>query len=244
MPPALVRRVLESASPDVVLIGGQALAYWMGYYDVHTPGRAPPAVTHGVDFFARDAGNIAPLRAFAQAIGGQFRLAIEVARKYLEERIDGIEQAPALGDGARNRESLDVIRDVVAYSAEDAARKNAQRYGIFLADAIPAWRIRSTAFWERRWPHLRERNVARPRAGVRTRGGARRIKPDAPATSPSARSTPGRVVRVGTSRTARPSEAPLRFIGGAAADELAHARSSGSRIRGHWRDGNPCFGRA
>ena len=38
-----------------------------------------------------------------------------------------------------------------------AAKKNAQRHGICLADAIPAWRIASTAFWEHQWPHLRTR---------------------------------------------------------------------------------------
>lgn len=31
MPPELVQRVLARASLDVMLIGGQALAYWMGF---------------------------------------------------------------------------------------------------------------------------------------------------------------------------------------------------------------------
>ena len=64
---------------------------------------------------------------------------------------------PTPADREHERQVLDAIHDVVAYSAENAARKNVQRYGIFLADAIPAWRIGSAVFWERQWSHLRER---------------------------------------------------------------------------------------
>lgn len=245
MSPELILRVLEHATPDVVLIGGQALAYWMGHYDIRAKGGTTQAISRDVDFFTRNPANPEPLRQFAEAIGGraevtdarvlsalvgsavapagggrvynvdllhnviglkresveknavivlvpgtrvelrvmhpldvlqsrnanlhglaekqdeagrlQLQLAIEVARAFLDEQLTTIEQDTAASDHTRHRAVLDVIRSVNRYSTEDAARKNAERYGIFLADAIPAWRIRSAAFWGKQWPHLRKR---------------------------------------------------------------------------------------
>jgi hypothetical protein len=245
MPLAMVRRVFESASPDLVLVGGQALAFWAGYYDVPEPDGLGPAISRDVDFFTADAANSAPLRAFARAIGGrsiiqemeavtalvgsavatagdgctynvdlvhqvvgldraeidehaievpladsdarfrvlhpvhvlqsrnanlhklvskqneigckQFALAIAVARAYLQDRIDAISGLHGLGERQRERASLSAIRRVLEYAGDDAARKNAERYGLHLADAIPAWCITAPAFWEQQWPHLRQR---------------------------------------------------------------------------------------
>lgn len=245
MPADMIRRVLDSATPDVVLVGGQALAYWMAVFGIHQPDGVEPAISRDVDFFAIDAANVAPLTRFARAIGGrrhlerieslpvligsaiapadddriynvdliqqvvgidradvekhavevrlpgengtlrvlhpvhvlqsrnanlhklpekqdaigslQYRLAIDVARAYLGRRIDAIRVRPDLDADARERAVFDAIRRVVAYASEDAAKKNAERYGIHLADAIPAWRIESPAFWEKQWPHLRQR---------------------------------------------------------------------------------------
>jgi len=245
MPPAMVRRVFECATPDLILVGGQALAFWAGHYDVPEPDDLGPAVSRDVDFFTSDAANSAPLRAFARVIGGrsivqemeaitalvgsavapaedggtynvdllhqvigldraeieahavevpladstarirvmhpvhvlqsrsanlhklaskqneigckQLALAISVARAYLEDRIAAIEGLHGLGERQRERKVLSAISRVLDYTAGDAARKNAMRYGLHLADAIPAWRIDSPAFWEQQWPHLRER---------------------------------------------------------------------------------------
>lgn len=244
MPAAMVRRVLESAPGDVVLVGGQALAYWMAWYGIGHPDWNTPAISRDVDFFTPDASNVAPLSALAQAIGGrahfqrkealtalvgsatapaeadrfynvdlihsvvglkreqvdanainvdlpggralrvmhpldvlrsrsanlhslsekrdeagrqQLRLAIAMARAYLEDRIDSLPGPKDLSEQERERKILKLLRPIVDASSEDAALKNAERYGIFLADALPAWRIRSAAFWDRQWPHLRER---------------------------------------------------------------------------------------
>ncbi len=244
MPAELVLRVLASAGEDVVLIGGQALAFWMDRYGIHQPGDLP-AVSRDVDFFTRDAANSAPLQAFARAIRGQakvlppeaitaligsaiaqagddriynvdllhtvvglsrdeiernavsakmrgvdhairvmhplhvlqsrnanlhelkdkqnelgrlqFRLAIEVARRFLELEVDRIEAATGASEAARERAIFDIFAAVDEYSADSAAKKNAERYGIFLADAIPAWRITSPAFWSKQWQFLRAR---------------------------------------------------------------------------------------
>ena len=245
MPPDMLRRVLESAPADVVLIGGQALAFWIGYYDIPEPDDIGPAISRDVDFFTCDAANSKPLASFARAIGGraivqppesitalvgsaiapadddglynvdllhqvvgldraeiqahavevrlpgsttsirvmhpvhvlqsrnanlhalpskqdeiggkQFALAIAAARAYLERRIDEIEGRKNVSERERQRAVLAAIRRVAEYSEEDAARKNAERYGLHLADAIPAWRIRVPAFWDKQWPHLRQR---------------------------------------------------------------------------------------
>jgi hypothetical protein len=245
MPADLVQRVLASAPSDVVLIGGQALAYWMGFYAIHAHRNTTQAISRDVDFLTTDAANVDPLAHFARAIRGraevhdsrglsaligsaiapagegriynvdllrdviglkrdhvaanavrvtvpgtgsmlrvmhpidvlqsrnvnlhtlpekqdeagqlQLQLAIEVARKYLEQEIEAIKQHSGLTDGTRQRAIFDVIGAVTEYSTEDAARKNAERHGIFLADAIPAWCMESDLFWEKQWPHLRAR---------------------------------------------------------------------------------------
>ena len=244
MPAELVLRVLASAGPDVVLVGGQALAFWMDRFGVRQPGGLP-AVSRDVDFFTRDAANSAPLHAFAEAIRGQarvlppeaitaligsaiapagddlvynvdllhavvglsrdeiernavlakvtgvhhpvrimhplhvlqsrnanlhqlrekrddlgrlqFGLAIEVARRFLELEIDRIDGEHAHSNAARERAVLNLVRVVSDYSAEAPAKKNAERHGLFLADAIPASRITSPAFWARQWPRLSAR---------------------------------------------------------------------------------------
>ena len=243
MPPDLVARVLASATDDVVLVGGQALAFWMERFGIRDPGDRP-AVSRDVDFFTPNPANVAPLHRFARAIHGeariqperaltaligsavapadedrvynvdllhaviglerealmdnamavttregvhfrvmhpldllqsrninlhklrdkqdalgrlQFRLAIEVARAQLELDIDAIGRDPSTPERERERAVFDTIAAVDEYSAEDAARKNAERYGIHLADAIPAWRISSPMFWSKQWQFLRAR---------------------------------------------------------------------------------------
>jgi len=248
MPPEMVGRVLATAPDDVVLIGGQALAYWMDYYGIHDRQGLAPAVSRDVDFFTANAANGESLNGFADAIGGkaelrsihalspligsaiapasegrvynvdllhdvvglnrevlvanavrvelpyggkqlhvlhpldvlvsrnmnlhklqdkqddvgraQFTLAIAVAREYLSRGIDALHDATDLSEVERQREIFDLIRVVSEYSTEDAAKKNAERYGIHLADAIPAWRISADVFCQHQWPHLRARMSA------------------------------------------------------------------------------------
>lgn len=233
MPPELVARVLESASKDLVLVGGQALAFWMDYFDVPPPTMTEPAITRDVDFFTPDPANTAPLRAFANAIHGrpdirdiralspligsavanagdgrlyivdllhdvvgvdreqvdakavpveiagalirvmhpldvlqsrsanlhqlaekqndqgrlQLRLAIEVARAFLSDQMK---------DTAEWDDYADLVHDLGNLARSDAARKNAARHGLHVADALPAWLIDLEVFRDRQWPHLRQ----------------------------------------------------------------------------------------
>ena len=242
MPADMVRRVLEAAPASVILVGGQALAYWIDYYRIPLADGEAPAITRDVDFFTPNAAHSSPLKLFARAIGGkahvlepravtaligsaiaaagdeqvynvdllhtlvglerehvdrhavdvdlpggqtlrvmhpldvlksrnanlhvlrakrtaagrrQLQLAIDVARAYLEDRIT------AVGDhtDARDRERavLKLLAPVISYAGDDAARKNMERYGIYLGDAIPAWLVTSASFWKHQWPHLRTR---------------------------------------------------------------------------------------
>jgi hypothetical protein len=57
---------LRALSPDLVLVGGQALAFWARYYDVQPPAELVPYVTLDLDFL----GDAADARAFASALPG------------------------------------------------------------------------------------------------------------------------------------------------------------------------------
>jgi len=236
-PPDLVDRVLRCAGDDVVLVGGQALAFWMDRFGI-AHGTRQPAISRDVDFFTRSGANTAPLHRFAKAIRGrahlvnihslsaligsaiapaegdlvynvdllhsvigldrdeldanamevrlrdgasfrvmhpldvlqsrnanlhrlrekqdllgqqQFRLGIEVARAWLEAEIDVVEADDSLTNEQRERAIFDVIAPVAEYSTAESAKKNAARYGIHLADALPAWRITSPGFWSKQW---------------------------------------------------------------------------------------------
>lgn len=70
-PPETVERLLHAAGGDLVLVGGQALAFWVDYYGLSPQELSVPAISNDVDFLAQSAGNKDPVRRFAQAIGGQ-----------------------------------------------------------------------------------------------------------------------------------------------------------------------------
>lgn len=70
-PPETVERLLQAAGGDLVLVGGQALAFWVDYYGVSPHESGVPAISNDVDFLAQSAGDKDPVRRFAQAIGGQ-----------------------------------------------------------------------------------------------------------------------------------------------------------------------------
>lgn len=243
IPVALAKRVLESAPPSVVLVGGQSLSFWLDVYGISWDATLLPTITRDMDFFISDPADFSPLPAFAAALSGSFHLrnkralsaligsatvsagqnrfytvdlihkvvglksaqlvdnamefdldekghvirvlhpvdllisrcanlhllqekqndvgmqqlelAIAVAREFLTESILAIPQGePA---ATRHRRLFDAIRPIIRYSRNSAAIANSVRYGIFVADAIPAWLIDAPLFWEHQWPHLRKR---------------------------------------------------------------------------------------
>ncbi|WP_077038032.1 hypothetical protein [Pelomonas sp. KK5] len=71
-PPALVNRLLEAAGEEPVLVGGQALSFWMNHYGIDLPDDLP-AVTLDTDFFTPSAADKALVRRLAAAINGTSR---------------------------------------------------------------------------------------------------------------------------------------------------------------------------
>jgi hypothetical protein len=69
-PPEVVQRLLAAAGPNLILVGGQALAFWMSRYDVHAP-EAFAFVSRDMDFLAHSAGDKAEVMRLAQVLGGQ-----------------------------------------------------------------------------------------------------------------------------------------------------------------------------
>jgi hypothetical protein len=115
MPPAVVEKLLRAAG-DAVLVGGQALTYWVKHYGVHTPADRA-YITADSDFLARSRADTHVVRRFAQALGGQTHLPNKraltslVGQAYLE-----VSQESYL--------NVDVIFDVVGIDP-DAVRKRA-----------------------------------------------------------------------------------------------------------------------
>lgn len=62
--PELLQRILELAGTDMILVGGQALAFWAVYYRVPAP---PTAVTKDVDFL----GTRADVERLARGLGAK-----------------------------------------------------------------------------------------------------------------------------------------------------------------------------
>lgn len=74
-PPEVLAAVLHAASAleRVVLVGGQALAFWMARAGVCATG-STLAVTRDIDFLSASPVDIAAVRAFANALGGEVLL--------------------------------------------------------------------------------------------------------------------------------------------------------------------------
>jgi hypothetical protein len=68
-PPDLLDKLLSAASDDLVLVGGQALAFWMDRYGVHLPSGVL-AVTRDTDFLATSAADRKAVHRLANAIHG------------------------------------------------------------------------------------------------------------------------------------------------------------------------------
>jgi hypothetical protein len=70
IPWAIVEHLLGAAGPDLILIGGQSLAVWMGRYDVAMPAGFG-YVSKDVDFLARSAADHESVRRLADVLGGR-----------------------------------------------------------------------------------------------------------------------------------------------------------------------------
>ena len=69
-PPEVVQRLLAAAGPNLILVGGQALAFWMSRYHVRAPEQFA-FVSRDMDFLARSAGDKEEVIRLARILGGQ-----------------------------------------------------------------------------------------------------------------------------------------------------------------------------
>lgn len=68
-PPAVIERLLAAAGPGLVLVGGQALGFWMDRYGIHVPSEMP-FISRDIDFLAQSAGDKAEVIRLANVLGG------------------------------------------------------------------------------------------------------------------------------------------------------------------------------
>lgn len=69
MPPDVLRRLLAAAGTKLVLVGGQALAFWMDRYGV-PPIQGYPAVSRDMDVLAQSAADTGDVIRLAKVLGG------------------------------------------------------------------------------------------------------------------------------------------------------------------------------
>lgn len=70
-PPEIVDKLLKAAGRrGLVLVGGQALHFWMTYYGIELPPNIP-AISRDVDFLAESAANVDDVYWLASVLGGR-----------------------------------------------------------------------------------------------------------------------------------------------------------------------------
>lgn len=77
-PPEVIEQVLRHAGDDVVLVGGQALGFWVQQYGLGVPAGFA-AISNDMDFLARSRADTASVQRFARIIKGHTLLPSERA---------------------------------------------------------------------------------------------------------------------------------------------------------------------
>jgi len=70
-PADIVDKLLDAAGLELVLVGGQALAIWLGLYGLRERRPDVPAISNDVDFLARSAADKKPVARMAGVIQGK-----------------------------------------------------------------------------------------------------------------------------------------------------------------------------
>jgi len=68
-PPETIADLLGAAGADLVLVGGQALAFWAIRFGIAPPPTRTAAISHDVDFLAPSAADVASVERLAASIG-------------------------------------------------------------------------------------------------------------------------------------------------------------------------------
>ena len=115
-PPALIKEVIANAGRDLVLIGGQALAYWILHYRVTVPAHLP-AVSRDIDFLGQAASDQASVRRLARRFGkawlpGDRGLTALVGRVVVELPDD-------------EYTTIDIVHKIAGFRSADTVRERA-----------------------------------------------------------------------------------------------------------------------
>lgn len=70
-PPATIQKLLDAAGDQLVLVGGQALAFWVDWYGLSHEQPSLPAISNDVDFLSPSAADKASVQRLAGAIDGK-----------------------------------------------------------------------------------------------------------------------------------------------------------------------------
>ena len=120
---------------------------------VELPGAITFLVMHPFDLLKSRLANLHELREKQNDKGAaQLRLAIAVARAYLQEQAA---RYPPTETGAGRSPIQTLVSEIEKLAIDDAGRKVAKRWGVHVADAIDPSLIPSGAFWTRKWPTLK-----------------------------------------------------------------------------------------
>lgn len=110
-------------------------------------------VMHPFDLLKSRLANLHELREKQNDKGAaQLRLAIAVARAYLQEQAARYSAAET---GAGRSPIQTLVSEIEKLAIDDAGRKVAKRWGVHVADAIDPSLIPAGAFWTRKWPALK-----------------------------------------------------------------------------------------
>lgn len=120
---------------------------------VELPGATTFLVMHPFDLLKSRLANLHELREKQNDKGAaQLRLAVDVARAYLQEQAA---RYPPAETGAGRSPIQTLVSEIEKLAIDDAGRKVSVRWGVHVADAIDPSLIPAGAFWTRKWPTLK-----------------------------------------------------------------------------------------
>lgn len=70
-PPETIQKLLDAGGEDLVLVGGQALAFWVDLYGLSQLQADVPAISNDVDFLSKSRADTDSVRRLAEAIRGR-----------------------------------------------------------------------------------------------------------------------------------------------------------------------------